>query len=194
MDVQKINFKIFVPEPDGVSLSAFIPIFHSWIQATDGDFHDVADYSHMHAGPGVLLLAHQANISMDQAENRLGLLYNQKQNLEGSNLDKLRSVLRSALETCRRIEAEPALQGKIRFSGEEILFLINDRLLAANTDDTFQGLRPDLEALAMCIYGGADFRLERDPDSRHRFSVRIAAGSRFDVASLLENLRTARAN
>jgi hypothetical protein len=194
MDVQKINFKIFVAEPDGVPMSAFIPIFHSWIQATDGDFHDVADYSHMHAGPGVLLLAHEANISIDQTGNRLGLLYNRKQALSGTTLEKLRTVLASTLETCCRIETEPSLQGKFKFLGGEMLFMINDRLLSPNTEETFQAVRSDLDALAKNVYGEADFALEPDLDSRQRFAVRIAAGSRFDVGTLLKNLGAARTN
>ncbi len=194
MDVQKINIKIFVAESDGIPMSAFIPIFHSWIQATDGDYHDVADYSHMHAGPGVLLLAHEANISIDQTGNRLGLLYNRKQPLQGSTQENLRTVLKSALEICRRIEEEPSLLGKFKFSGAEILFLINDRLLAPNTDETFQAVRPDLLDLGMRLYKDVGFMLDRESDPRQRFAVQIKALSRFDVDTLIKNLDAAGAS
>ena len=188
MDIQKINFKIFVSDPDGISLSAFIPIFHSWIQATDGDYHDVADYSHMHAGPGILLLAHEADIGIDQTGNRLGLLYNRKQLLQGSAQEKLYSVLKSALEICHRIEEEPSLQGKFKFSGNEVMFLINDRLIAPNTDETFHAVRPDLVDLGLGLYKDTDFTLERESDPRQRFAVQIKARSPFDVVTLLKNL------
>ena len=85
MDLQKVNVKFFVGDSNGVPLTAFINIFNSWIQASDGDYYDLADYSHMHAGPGILLIAHEANISMDNTGNRLGLLYNRKRPLQGSN-------------------------------------------------------------------------------------------------------------
>ena len=42
MDLQKLNVKFFVEPPDTVALTDFIDIFHGWIQATDGDYHDVA--------------------------------------------------------------------------------------------------------------------------------------------------------
>ncbi|HEX9879759.1 MAG TPA: hypothetical protein VGB25_06155 [Candidatus Binatia bacterium] len=191
MELQKINFKIFAAEPDGVALTEFIPIFHSWIQATDGDYHDVADYGHMRGGPGILLLAHEANIALDETGNRRGLLYNHKQPLAGSNGEKLRRVLQAALETCRKIEDEPSLKGRFGFSGSEALFLVNDRLLAPNTEETFNELRPDLESLAGKLYPGSPFTLHREPDCGRRFSVHIKAEGAFDVATLLRNLGAA---
>jgi hypothetical protein len=126
MDLDKINVKFFAEDSNNeVPLTAFINIFHSWIQASDGDYYDLAEYSHMPSGPGILLIAHEANISMDNAGNRLGLLYNRKQPLQGPNREKLRSIFKWALEHCRRIEEEPSLQGRLRFRGDEALFLVN---------------------------------------------------------------------
>src|SRR5574341_944993 len=117
MDLQKINVKFFVAQPDQVPLTTFIDVFHSWVQASDGTYYDVADYSHMNAGPGIVLVAHEANISMDETGGRRGLLYNRKQPLQGSNQEKLRWVFRAALEYCRKVEEESALKGKVNFSG-----------------------------------------------------------------------------
>ena len=83
MDLQKINAKFFAAEPNKVPLTDFIDIFHGWIQATDGVYHDVADYSHMQAGPGIVLVADDANVSIDETGNRRGLLYSQKGNMTG---------------------------------------------------------------------------------------------------------------
>ncbi|MGH7773313.1 MAG: hypothetical protein ACREQA_13895 [Candidatus Binatia bacterium] len=189
MELQRLNIKFFVAEPDQVPLTIFIDIFHSWIQAADGIYYDVADYSHMAAGPGVLLIAHEANISIDETGGRRGLLYNLKQPLQGSNRDRLRGVFKAALENCRRIEEQPSLQGKLRFRGDEALLLINDRLLAPNTEETFRVVKPELEELARTMYGGADFILEPDTaDPRKRFSVRIKTPDFFDIVALLRNL------
>ncbi len=188
MELDKINVKFFAEDSNGVPLTTFINIFHSWIQASDGDYNDLADYSHMHAGPGILLIAHEANVSMDSTGNRLGFLYNRKQPLQGSNREKLRSIFRWALEHCRRIEEEPLLQGRLRFRGNEALFLVNDRLLAPNTEETFRALRPDLEDVGRTLYGGTDFTLQRQIDSKTRFSVQIKSATPFEIATLLENL------
>jgi len=191
MDLQKINVKFFVDNSGAVPLTRFIGVFTSWIQASDGIYLNVADYSHVHAGPGILLLAHDANISMDNTGNRLGLLYNRKQPLRGTNREKLLLTFRTALETCRRIEEEPTLQGKCTFRGNEAFFLINDRLLAPNTVETFDAVKPDLEDLARTLYGGAPFTLQHRDDPKQRFAVSIQTPASFEIASLLKNLTAA---
>ncbi len=188
MNLDKINVKFFAEDYSEVPLTAFINIFHSWIQTSDGDYYDVVDYSHMHAGPGILLIAHEANISIDNTGSRLGLLYNQKQPMQESNREKLHSTFRSAVDYCRRIEEEPSLQGKFKFRGDEAFVLINDRLHAPNTEETFRALRPDLEDLACTLYGGADFTIQRNTDPKQRFTVQIKASSVFKTETLMKNL------
>src|SRR5438874_11212253 len=125
MELQKINVKFFATDPNNPPLTDFIDLFHGWIQATDGVYHDVADYSHMQAGPGIVLVANDANGSIDETDNRRGLLHSQKSQLSGSNPEKIRMVLRSALENCCRLEEDPALLGKLAFSGTEVLIVVN---------------------------------------------------------------------
>lgn len=188
MDLQKINVKFFVASPDGIRLTNFIDIFNSWIQKSNGDYYDIADYSHVHAGPGIVLISHEANISMENTGNRLGLLYNRKQPLDGSNSEKLQFVFRTTLEFCQRIENEPALGGRIKFCGDETFFLINDRLVAPNTEETLRAVKPELEELARTLYGGAEFALGHNPEPRQRFSVFIKTPRALEVGTLLKNL------
>lgn len=188
MDLQKLNVKFFVADSKRVPVETFIHIFNSWIQASDGEYYDIADYSHLHDGPGVLLIAHEANISMDNSGDRLGLLYNRKQVLSGGSEEKLQFVFKVALEFCRRIEDEPSLKERLKFRGNEALFLINDRRMAPNSEETFREVRPELEKLAGKLYGRSEFTLEHNPDPRERFSVHIRTPRVFEVGTLLENL------
>lgn len=188
MDLQKLNVKFFVADSNRVPVETFIHIFNSWIQASDGEYYDIADYSHLHDGPGVLLIAHEANISMDNSGDRLGLLYNRKQVLSGGSEEKLQFVFKVALEFCRRIEDEPSLKERLKFRGNEVLFLINDRRMAPNSEETFREVRPELEKLAGKLYGRSEFTLEHNPDPRERFSVHIRTPRVFEVGALLENL------
>jgi hypothetical protein len=190
MELQKINVKVFSAEPNKVPLTDFIDIFHGWIQATDGVYHDVADYSHMQAGPGIVLVADDANVSIDETDNRRGLLYSQKSKLSGSNLEKLSVVLRSALENCRRLEEEPALRGKLRFSGNQVEILVNDRLLAPNKGEVFEELRPEIDFLARRLYASTNFKLSRNrQDTRHRLNMTISTPLSFETKTLLNNLQ-----
>jgi len=188
MDLQKINVKIFITDPSPIQAETLVEVFNTWIQNSDGKYYDLADYAHVPAGPGILLVAHEANVSIDNNGNRWGLLYSRKQPEEGSNREKLRSALATALEYCRRIEAEPALRGRVRFRGDEAMVLVNDRLLAPNTEETFVAIRPDVEALARGLYAGSGFSLEREQDSRKRFGLYMKAADSFDVGTLIKNL------
>ena len=188
MELQKLNVKFFVEQPNAIALTDFIEIFHSWIQATDGVYHDVADYSHMQAGPGVVLIANSANVSIDESGNRRGLLFRQKAPLAGSNQDKLRAVLRAALENCRKLEAEPALRGKLRFTANEAVISLNDRLLGENSQETFDTVKGDIEAVAQQLFRGATVSLVRDSDARQRLNIRVEAATSIDLQQALMNL------
>ena len=190
MELQKINVKFFVADPDRIRVEEFINVFNSWIQSSNGEFYDVADYSHVHDGPGIVLVAHEANIGIDGTGGRLGLLYNRKQPLSGTNQERLRFVFRSALENCRKLEQDSALRGRLSFLGNEATLLINDRLIAPNTEEVFEEVRPDIQALAQSLYQGTDVTLERGQDPRERFNVAIKTARPFDLLTVLRNLDT----
>jgi hypothetical protein len=184
MELQKIAVKVFATTPNEIPLTDFIDIFHGWIQASDGVYHDVADYSHMQAGPGIVLLANDAHVSIDETGNRRGLLYNQKAHLNGSKGEKISQVFRSAFENCQRLEQEPSLQDKLKFSKDELIFSINDRLVAPNTKETLEALKPDLEGVVRDLVGDATLTLEQNPDRRQRFSVMIRASKPLQLDKL----------
>jgi hypothetical protein len=188
MELQKLNVKIFTEQPNRVPLTDFIDVFHGWIQATDGVYHDVADYSHMQAGPGIVLVANDAHVSIDESGNRRGLVFSQKAPLAGSNQAKLRAALRAALENCRKLEAEPALGGKLRFTVNEAVISLNDRLLGANAQESFDTIKSDVEAVAAQLFGGAALSLTRDDDPRQRLNVHIKTSAAVDLSKALANL------
>ena len=189
MDLQKLNVKVFVEQPNPIPLTDFIDVFHGWIQATDGEYHDVADYSHMQAGPGIVLVANDANVSIDETQNRRGLLFCQKAPLSGSNREKIRAVLRSALENCRKLEEEPALRGKVRFAANEAVISLNDRLMVANSEQSFNEIKGDVTAIAQELFGTSSVDIERDEDARQRLNVRVKTAAAVDLRQALESLR-----
>ncbi len=173
MDLYKIGVKIFVTNPQAVNIRDFIPVFHSWIQQQKVEGHlliDVHDYSHVHNGPGILLVAHEGNFSLDQEGGRLGLFYYRKRPLEGTLEANLKRVLEIALHACQLLESEPKLDG-IKFDTKQILVLANDRLLAPNEPATADMLEP--------IIAGALGQTELAPqstDSRERLAFTVTRG------------------
>ena len=66
-DLVRIGAKLYAGNPDVIDLAAYVPIFHGWIQCKilDGVPIDVADYAHVPDGPGVMLIGHEADRSID---------------------------------------------------------------------------------------------------------------------------------
>jgi hypothetical protein len=190
VNLQHVNVKLMVDSPSDADLAALIPIFHVWIksQVFEELLLDVADYRHVPAGPGVVLIGHQANYSVDNTDNRLGVRYNRKAELDGGNQDRLAQAARAALIACQRLEAEPTVAGKFQFNGRELEIFINDRLLAPNSDATFETARPDLQQFAGKLFRGPHYSLSHNPDPRKLFGVSLKASDSFPLAALLKNL------
>src|SRR5579871_1090501 len=143
--MQHVNIKIFADRAD-IRIGDAVAIFHQWIQdsVVPELLVDVADYKHVPDGPGVLLIGHEANYSLDQTDGRLGLLYNRKAAVEGDAQVTLRQAFASAQSAARRLEAAQPFAGKLHFDDGDVEVLVNDRLLAPNTDATWDALRPEI--------------------------------------------------
>lgn len=186
MDLQHINIKFYLEDPESVNLAEYGAVFNSWIQEQRLDelLIDVADYLHVHYGPGIMLIGHEADYSLDNRAGRLGLLYNRKAQLDGTTQEKLSQAVRAALTAAQILEKENGLQ----FIGSEVKVIINDRLLVPNTTETFETLEPDLQAFFTRLFHGAEYTLAHLNDRRERFTVNVKAECGFDVKTLLRNL------
>jgi len=191
MQLQHVNVKLLIQNGDGASLEPLIPVFHGWIenQGTKNELLiDVADYTHVPAGPGIVLIGHEGNYSVDNTGNRLGVRYNRKAALDGSNQDRLSQAACAALIACKRLETEPRLGGKFRFNGQEIEIFINDRLIAPNTAATRQAIDPDFHVFSRKLFRGKEYSISYGEDPRSLFTAYVKTAEPFSVADLLEAL------
>jgi len=116
------------------------------------------------------LVAHQGNFSIDTADDRMGLLYYRKQ-----PVDTLADIVKPAVQGCRLLQDDPRMRSRLDFRTDEALFIVNDRLLAPNNDETFSQLEPQLYAALRQVLG-KPFKLSRisdDPKERLAISARI---------------------
>jgi hypothetical protein len=180
MDVQRFGVKVFAGQPASIPLRDFVPVFHGWIQKQIIGDHlliDVHDYSHIHQGPGILLVGHEGNFSIDGAEGRTGLIYYRKQPIAGAIEQRLATMLQTVLTGCRLLEEDPALAGRIHFRKDEFLLIANDRLLAMNQEQTFLGIQSVFARALEQVLGPAHFRLTSvATDSRERLAIRATTG------------------
>jgi hypothetical protein len=188
MDSSKLAIKFFTRPGPELHADAFVPIFHQWIQRqalADHLLIDVADYKHVRSGPGTVLVAHEANLSTDAADNRLGLLCVRKTPLSGDLSERLRATFRAALHACQLLEQSPTLAGQITFRTDDPVLRIHDRLFAPNTAETFAAVQPALESFLNTLYGGP-VKLTHEPNEETLFEVKIAAPASPSVSELLK--------
>jgi hypothetical protein len=187
MQIQHVNVKLFVRGADPAAMESLIPVFHSWIENQNGDelLIDVADYTHVPAGPGVVLIGHQGNYSVDNAGNRPGVRYNRKAGVDGTNQERFTQAARAALTACQRLEAEPRLAGNFQFDGQEIEISINDRLLAPNDAATREAVDSDLQAFARKLFRGKEYSISYGTDPRSLFTAFLKAEKPSTAAELL---------
>lgn len=164
MIVQRLTVKFFVQEPTAVSLPAFIPVFHHWIQkqAVPGLLVDVADYKHVSDGPGVILVGHEVDYAMDVENGRLGLLVRRKRQDNTHPLqDQLQTAVQWAIQACQTLTADPALAGQLTFHPDEVEITFPDRLRAPNTPEAWQTYEPTVTAVLQTLYPHSTITLER---------------------------------
>lgn len=189
MDLHKLGFKFYAQGTDDLDLLKLIPVFHRWIQehALTDLLIDVADYTHVPSGPGVMLIAHEGNYALDETDARRGVAYYSKHPLEGDLDKRLATVCGKALAAAKLLGQESSLDTTVGLTGE-VQFFANDRLVAPNTDETFAALEPAVRALLDKLYAGAPYTLERVTDPKERFSLTARLQTPVTVDAMLERL------
>ena len=190
MEIQHVNLKLYLERSGAVDLEPLIPIFHDWVreQSCEETLVDVADYRHVPAGPGILLVGHEADFSLDWSDNRLGVRYNRKARLGGENHGRFRQALRAALMTCSRLEEDGRLDGKLGFESRAFELGVNDRLLAPNNRETFASLSPEIDSFCDGLFGRNNYSVTHQGDPRRRFSVLVETPRPMDRSGLLKAL------
>lgn len=197
MESVKVDLKLFLQDASKVDLEDVIPVFHDWIQhqRLDELLIDVVDYRHVHNGPGVMLIAHDAHYAMDMTAGRTGLLYSRRRETHPARstiqsvTERLQSVVQCALTACRllELETEPSLQGRVKFRGDELLLRVNDRLVSP-VPDAFDDLRTHLQPVLARLYPDGQVEMERCDGPDSRLTVAIRASEDADVATLCSRL------
>jgi len=141
MDLFKFGVKIFIDGSLDKELGEFIPVFHGWIQGQSIEGHlllDVHDYSHVPHGPGILLVAHEGNFSLDESGGRCGLVYYRKQPAGAGSVSALCSVFTSVQAAARLLEENSG----VKFNIDSFEVFANDRLIAPNNSESARLLQP----------------------------------------------------
>jgi hypothetical protein len=190
MDLHKFGIKFFATDAQAIDILRLIPIYHRWIQekALDDLLIDVADYSHVPSGPGVMLIAHEGNYALDETGHERGVVYYSKQKLTGELSERFAQVACKALEATQLMSRDADLEGALRISGTDLQFFSNDRLAAPNTQTAYDEIEPAFERFLDRLYDGAPYTLSREKDPKERLSFRVHVKANVNVDTLLARL------
>lgn len=192
MNLQKIGVKFFLEKGGELPLSSLIPVFHRWIQEDklEGILVDVTEYTHVFQGPGVVLVAHEANYSVDETDGKRGFLYAQKRPPEKGQQEHLKTAFRRTLKACSLLEQEPEAAGKMKFAVNHLQVFVNDRLEAPHRSQSLGELEEALHPFLSWLYEGEKYLLlhEKDPRKRTGFEIKFEKAPAMDT--LLKQLET----
>ena len=190
MDLHKFGIKFFATDAERIDILKLIPIYHRWIQqkALEDLLIDVADYSHVPGGPGIMLIAHEGNYALDETGNQRGVVYYSKQKLSGQLPERIAQVARKALKAAELLRADAELEGALKLPGNRVEFFANDRLAAPNTDSAYAEIAPALKVFLDKLYAGAKYTSTRETDPKERLTVRVQAEGEVPLETLLARL------
>ncbi len=179
-ELKQIDIKVFAEDASDVKATEFVAVLQRWIRehTIPGTLIDVADYSHIHNGAGIILVGHQYNLSIDYGDGRMGLLVHYKLPAEETLEKRIEAAIKLAFDACALLEEEGEFKARLKFSRTDFRFLASDRLHAPNSDDTYAAVAPVLESAGKSATGGdaALTRINEDPDERLTIDVAMSAG------------------
>ncbi|MEB3335414.1 MAG: hypothetical protein VKP70_10570 [Cyanobacteriota bacterium] len=167
--------------------ACFIPIFHDWIRLNSlpGPLIDVADYRHVPDGPGIMLISHDINYSMDHGGGQFGLSAQRKLGQEGTHPERIVALAQRLARFANLLESDTRLAGSFALEGGTFHYIANDRLRLPNTAEAFAALQPDLEAAGASLYGSKPVSVMRlDNDPRERLTAVVSTAGPLSLATL----------
>jgi hypothetical protein len=186
MQAARLDVKLYFADADGFDVEPFVPTLHSWIKdrVLDEQLLDVANYSHVHQGPGVVLVGFASDYSIDLGEGRPGLRYLRKREAPAEDA-RILDAFRRALNACRLLESDPYLLD-VHFKTDEVLFRAVDRLRIPSTDEGYRAMETALRDVAQRLYQGCAVEIARHGGDRDPVGLRVTARNAPDLGTLLE--------
>jgi len=154
MDLQKFGVKLFLNTNGSFDSKDFIPVFHNWIQEKVINDHlliDVADYSHIPDGPGIMLIAHEGHFSLDQESYKPGIMYMRKTDINGDFKQRFVRVLSTTIQAANRL-CDNNINKRVNFINNSFRFIANDRLFAENTIENQNLYQDEIQNVLAEVY------------------------------------------
>ena len=183
MNIQKFGVKLFFNTNGSINSKDFIPVFHSWIQDNIFDDHlliDVADYSHISDGPGVMLISHEGNFSLDQENQQPGIMYMRKTEIAGSFTERFNMVLSTVIKAANRL-SDNNISKQVDYKPNLFRFITNDRLYAENTANNQDLYKQNIQKALDGKYPDHQFEFGDVSDKNKRLAFTVNFSNDIDI-------------
>ncbi len=191
MAPHRTAIKIYFAEGVAVDPPRIVPLFHEWIRnrTAEGLLIDVADYSHVHRGPSVVLVGHEVDYSIDLSEGRAGLQVVRKRPVQITLEQDLRRGLRRVLAAALSLEKKSDPHPPVRFRTDELRVRVIDRLHYPHTLEQADAVRQRVQTVLEPLFQVRGFKVETGAtDRREPVTVRITAPDAPNLDTLLSRL------
>lgn len=184
-DLKQIDIKVFADQGQDINPYEFVGVLQRWIQEhkIPGVLIDVADYSHIEDGAGIILVGHEYNLSVDYTGGRMGLLFHYKLPSEDTLEERIASALKQAFNAAALLQEEDEFKARLAFSRTNFRFLASDRLNAPNDDATYAAIAPILEQAVKAVSGGDVTLISVDENAHARLAIDGVASAEIEVGA-----------
>lgn len=193
MSLHRAGLKMFLKQPVESDADFFVRLFHGWIQDQSLEDHllvDVHNYNHMHEGPGILLVAHQAHFHLNLESRPPFFLYLRKKTAQTGPVT-FPGLFLSGLRAAVQLQAARAPEGGELFDQTQFQIVAADRL-------RFPGGREGSKLLGQALRDSLDrfldtfhFEIEEtdgDPRGRATVTVRAKGDREPGLEAMIESL------
>ena len=189
---QRLQLKVFT-EKGQVSDNALIEQFHAWIQedVLDEVVIDVADYSHVPDGPGILLVTHEADYAYDCVRGA-GLRYVRKKSMPGSLDEAILQAYKQLVKAADKLEVSTARSSApLSFKLHAIELAVLDRRLYPNTAETEEAVMKVLSPLFSPMTGDKELEITRlNEDSRYPLTLQVVIPQELTIDRILNAIQS----
>ncbi len=187
---RRLGLKLSMQRPPRIQPGDIVPVFQRWIQqhSVEGMLIDVIDYKHVPEGPGIILIADEADYAYDLGDGELGLHYVRKRGLPADLRGAIRLVFRRALAAALLLEEEAP--GDIVFDYRRLKLNFLDRILYRNDAAAFEAVQAEVAASLAEVFGAPVTvqRLSEDPRQLFALGCAVSDDAKVRPAALLAKL------
>ena len=191
MTPNRLSAKFFFDTDVSVKAADLIPVFHDWIsrQAVEETLIDVADYSHVHQGPALMLVALEADYVLDEGSGASGIRYIRKRTQPDSLASALALVVAQAAQAGHLI-ASSGLTSGVTLDTSQVEIEMLDKLHFPDELRKSEALENALQEVGLVAFGDAGLTVEYvEQDQRRPLKLLLKNTSRTSLQEVSQRLK-----